>query len=76
MGQLSNISVPEFRSFLTSQGLSYSHTSGGHEVWKKQGMLRPVVFQTHIEPIPEFIVRKNLASMGASRKDLLDFLNR
>ena len=36
MGQLSNISVPEFRSFLTSQGLSYSHTSGGHEVWKKQ----------------------------------------
>ena len=70
MGQLSNISVSKFREFLISQGLSFSHTNGGHEVWKKSGMIRPVIFQNHVEPVPEFVVRNNLRTIGVDRKTL------
>ena len=76
MGQLGNISIADFRRFLESQGLSHSHTNGGHEIWKKQGMLRPVVLQTHIEPVPEHVVRNNLRSMKVGRDVLIKFLQK
>ena len=76
MGQLSNISVSKFREFLISQGLSFSHTNGGHEVWKKPGMIRPVIFQNHVEPVPEFVVRNNLRTIGVDRKTLIEFLEK
>ena len=40
----------------------------------KAGMLRPVIFQTHVEPIPEFVVRNNLRNMGVSRQEFLAIL--
>ena len=46
----------------------------GHEKWNKEGMLRPVVFQTHIDPIPEFIVHNNLRNMGLTASDLRAWL--
>ena len=76
MGQLGNISLSTFRAFLVAQGLSYSHTTGGHEVWKKSGLTRPVVLQTHIDPIPEAIIRTNLHTMGVDRKVLVEFLKK
>lgn len=52
MGTLSNIDISVFRNFLKAQGLNYIDTKGGHEKWNKDGLLRPVIFQTHITPIP------------------------
>lgn len=75
MGTLSNISIAQFRNVLTALGLSCVRTKGGHEAWSKEGMLRPVIFQTHIEPIPEFIVRNNLKTLGISREEFLNLLN-
>lgn len=66
----------EFKRFLESLGLSYVSTAGGHEKWAKDGMLRPVIFQTHIEPIPETIIRNNLRTIGASREELEKFLKK
>lgn len=74
MGRYSNISPALFRKFLESIGLSFSHIKGGHEVWKKEGILRPIVFQTHIDPIPEFIVLNNIRTAGATKKELDIFL--
>lgn len=74
MGRLSNISLSDFRKFLAMKELSLLRVSGGHEVWGRPGMLRPVIIQTHVDPIPEFIVLNCLRAMGASRKDLENFL--
>ena len=76
MGQLSNIKLSQFRAFLQSKGLTMSHTHGGHEIWTKVGLKRPVTFQTHVEPIPEFIIRNNLTVIGATRAELIDFLKK
>lgn len=70
-----NISIADFRLFLSDKGLKEVESGNtGHEKWNKEGMLRPVVFQTHIDPIPEFIVRNNLRNMGLTAADLRAWL--
>ena len=73
MKKLSNITLDEFRAFLKAKGLTMQRTNGGHEMWSREGMLRPVVFQTHIDPLPEFVVKNNLAAIDVSRKEFLEF---
>ncbi len=72
MKKLSNITLNEFREFLISQGLQKDRTKGGHEAWIKKGMTRPVIFQTHEEPIPIDVITNNLRTLGISKKDFLN----
>lgn len=74
MGRLSNIDIATFRRFLKIQGWEYIGVKGGHEKWSKKGALRPVIFQTHIDPIPIPVLKNNLRTMGSSVKDLLNYL--
>lgn len=74
MGTLSNVSLDKFRAFLKESGLTCVRTTGGHEVWSKSGMSRPVIIQTHVDPVPEFILKNDLRNMGKTRKDLEIFL--
>ena len=55
--RIGNISIADFRLFLAEQGCHKVESGNtGHEKWTKDGILRPVVFQTHIDPIPYFII--------------------
>lgn len=72
--KLGNISLHTFRAFLLSQGCALVSTAGGHEKWKKNGCLRSVILQSHIDPVPEFVVRSNLRTLGLSRGDLTGWL--
>ena len=74
MGTLSNVSLDKFRAFLKANELTCVRTTGGHEVWSKSGMLRPVIIQTHVDPVPEFILKNDLRNMGKTRKDLEEFM--
>lgn len=74
MRNLSNISITEFRKVLQLLGLHKDRTVGGHEVWSKPGMHRAVIIQTHIDPIPTFVIRKNLKTIGISRDVFLEVL--
>ena len=76
--KLSNISIAEFKEFLEDHGCTKAESGNdGHEKWTKEGSLRPVIFQTHIDPVPEFIVKNNLRNIGLTRKDFTDwYLNR
>ena len=69
--KLSNISIIEFRKFLESQGLNIikdTRGRGGHEKWSKSGLDRPITIQTHIEPVPEFIVKQVLRHLKMDRR--------
>ncbi len=74
MGRYSNISIARYRRVLKHLGLSHIRTKSGHEMWFRDGMLRNVVFQTHIEPIPEAIILNNLSTMGITKKEFDDVL--
>ena len=73
--RLGNISIEEFRYFLEKHGCVKAPSgNSGHEKWVKEGALRPVVFQTHIDPIPSFIIKNNLRNIGLSMSDLREWL--
>jgi hypothetical protein len=72
-GSLKNISLRLFRQFLISKGLKVIRTNGGHEIWGGKQLLRPVVIQTHIDPIPEFVIKNNLRNMGVTIEEFLGF---
>ena len=54
--------------------LHYVRTNGGHEIWSKKGLFRPVTFQTHIDPVPEKVVRKILKTIGSGAENYIEFL--
>lgn len=76
MKKLSNISLTEFRAVLSLLGLSLQRTKGGHEAWAKAGMTRPIIIQTHVEPIPEFIVQNALRNLGINKQQFLSLLEK
>ena len=70
--KLSNIALKDFRKFLASQGLTVikdSRGRGGHEKWSKLELDRPITLQTHVDPVPEFIVKQVLRHLGTSRNE-------
>jgi len=76
---LSNIPVKEFRKFLKSQGLNIikdTRGRGGHEKWSKSGMDRPITIQTHIDPVPEFIVKQVLRHLKMDKKAFFEEFKR
>ena len=75
--KLSNSSLAEFRQFLADMDCrEVPSGDGGHEKWVKEGCLRPVILQTHSDPVPEFIVKNNLRTLGLTRNDFIAWLRR
>ena len=73
--KLSNIPLKVFRKFLKSQGLNVIKSSkgrGGHEKWSRSNIDRPITIQTHIDPVPEFIVKQILRHLGMTREDFFE----
>lgn len=73
---LKNIPLKTFRKFLEESGCKQIRNSGGHEVWSHSNASRPITIQSHIDPIPTFIVVNNLKTLGKTRKDFLEWLEK
>lgn len=73
--KLSNISLNEFRAFLELCHCKNIRDRGGHEIWSRSDLRRPVVIQSHINPIPEFIVKNILKTLGYTKKDYFSIIN-
>ena len=76
MKTLKNISLTDFRRYLIGVGCDRTRTNGGHEIWTRKGLARPIVLQSHIDPVPEFIIKKLLGTLGVNKKDFLNDLNK
>jgi hypothetical protein len=74
--RLKNIPLKLFREYLTSKGLKIIRNKGGHEVWGGKPLKRPIVLQSHIDPVPEFIVRNCLRTLNVQPQDFIDFCNK
>ncbi|MBR1544269.1 MAG: type II toxin-antitoxin system HicA family toxin [Muribaculaceae bacterium] len=73
--KLKNIDIATFESFLKEMGCrKVKSGNDGHFKWKRQGCLRSIIFQTHIEPIPEHIIENNLRNLGITKKQFKDWL--
>lgn len=72
--KLSNVKLKDYKEFLKKAGCTYIRTVGGHEIWTKQGLFRPIVVQTHESPVPEFIILNALRNLGLKKKDFFNIL--
>jgi hypothetical protein len=51
-----------------------SKNEKGHCKYTRADLNRPIIFQSHIDPIPEFIVKNNLRLFQYSKDDFFDIL--
>ncbi|MDR1021945.1 MAG: type II toxin-antitoxin system HicA family toxin [Prevotellaceae bacterium] len=72
--KLTNVKIADYREFLQKVGCKKIRTSGGHEVWSRKDLLRPIIVQTHVEPVPEFIIQNALRSLNLTKKDFFEIL--
>jgi len=72
MAQLKNISLQDYRKYLNYIGCNLIRTKGGHEHYSRKDLARPLTLQSHIDPVPEFIVKQHLRYLNKTRKEFLD----
>jgi predicted RNA binding protein YcfA (HicA-like mRNA interferase family) len=73
-GKLKNIKLSDYRDFLEKAGCKHIRTEGGHEIWSRKDLSRPIVVQTHETPVPEFIIKNALRNLGLLKKDFFEIL--
>lgn len=77
--KLSNISLRDFRKFLDQQGLKIIKDTkgrGGHEKWSRYDLDRPITIQTHIDPVPEFIIKQVLRHLNMTRNQFFKAISK
>jgi hypothetical protein len=72
---LKNVSLRDCRKFLTKAGCQTKRTTGGHEHWTREDLLRPITIQTHIDPVPERIMKQILSTLKIDKEEFLKILN-
>ncbi len=72
--KLSNISMSEFESFLELALCKFIKNEKGHAKYTRSDLFRPITFQNHINPVPEFIILNALRPLGYNKKDFFDIL--
>lgn len=71
---LRNVTIAEFQAFLELAKCTFIEINSGHEKWTRADLKRPIIFQTHINPIPEFIIQNNLRILGYNKKCYFEIL--
>ena len=71
---LRNVPLNLYRDFLKAQGCTCNRKRGGREHWTRKDLLRPITIQTHVDPVPEFIIKNGLKQLGLSKKYFLDWI--
>jgi predicted RNA binding protein YcfA (HicA-like mRNA interferase family) len=71
---LKNVSLKDCRRFLEKVGCQIKRTTGGHEHWTRADLLRPITIQTHIDPVPERIMKQIVTALAIDRDEFIQIL--
>ena len=71
---LKNVFLKDCRKFLLSTGCQHKRTTGGHEHWTRVDLLRPITIQTHIDPVPERIMKQIINALEIDRDEFQEIL--
>ena len=72
--KLTNVTLADYELFLQKAGCKHIRTNGGHRIYSRKDLTRPVVVQTHIDPVPEFIIKNALRALKLNKKDFFEIL--
>ena len=71
---LRNVALRDCRRFLIRVGCKKTRTTGGHEHWTRADLSRPITIQSHIDPVPERIMKQILKALNLKNDDFWDIL--
>ncbi len=69
---LHNIDLRGYCKFLDYIGCKCIRTKGGHHQYVRNDLGRPLTLQTHIDPVPEFIIKGHLRVLKMTKEEFLD----
>lgn len=72
--KLSNIPLKMRCWFIEHNGCKEIGCTGGHKKYARKDLNRPIIIQTHIDPVPEFIVIQILRHLNFSKKDFHKYI--
>jgi hypothetical protein len=72
---LKNIPLRIFRQYLESKDLKIIRKNSGHEIWGGKCLKRPITLQSHIDPVPEFVVKNSLNALNVDKEDFFSFFD-
>ena len=55
-------------------GCLRKRTTGGHEHWTRADLFRPITIQTHIDPVPERIMKQIIKALDIDKDEFQDLL--
>lgn len=70
-----NVPLKDLRKFLEIMGAKHIRDKGGHEIWSHKDLPRSIPIQSHIDPVPEFIVLEILKYFSVSKKRMWEIIN-
>lgn len=73
---LKNVSLADCRKFLLHAGCKKYRTTGGHEHWTRKDLRRPITIQSHIDPVPERIMKQIITAWGIGRDEFKNILRK
>jgi predicted RNA binding protein YcfA (HicA-like mRNA interferase family) len=76
MKKITNISLSNYRLFLEQMGCEFLRSKGGHEHWQRSDISRPLTLQTHIDPVPAFIIKQHLRYLDISTHEFLTLIEK
>ncbi len=75
MPALTPIKWKEFERFLLFVGCVYKRQSGGHRIYTRAGLKRPLVVPAH-GTIPVFVIRNNLRLLEITPEQYFEILKK
>jgi len=67
-----NIPLKKYLKFLESVGCKCRRTRGGHLHYSRKDLNRSITVQSHIDPVPIFIVKQHLRILEIDKKEFID----
>lgn len=75
MPSLTSVKWREFEKFLLFVGCDFKRQSGGHRIYTRAGLKRPLVVPAH-GTIPVFIIHNNLRLLGITQESYFEILKK
>ena len=66
----SNVPLAKFLKFLEGEGLKHIRSRGGHYIYARADLKRSIPVQSHLDPVPEFIVLEILHTLNISSEKM------
>jgi len=70
----SNVPLKDFIKFLELVRAKKIRTTGGHYIFSHRDLKRPITIQSHIDPVPKFIVLEIINYFGMSSKKMWEII--